>query len=165
MWDVIGNIASICSIIALPIAIWQIFTLKSRVEATEKGIRDVLDIKEYKEFEQWYIIVMKQYQEISELIYQVTQKGKSIQVIRKRCIEISKEISRCIAKIPSKYSEVLICLESTVEHIENFVETDLESNAELKEARDYLNNAIQQMKQEKSEFERKTVALAAHYND
>lgn len=64
MWNVISNIASLCSIIALPIAIWQIFALKSRVEATEKGIRDVLDIKEYKEFEQWSIIVMKQYQSL-----------------------------------------------------------------------------------------------------
>ena len=33
-WTIVSNIASVCSIIALPIAIWQIFDLKTKVEAT-----------------------------------------------------------------------------------------------------------------------------------
>lgn len=28
-WTIVSNIASVCSIIALPIAIWQIFDLKT----------------------------------------------------------------------------------------------------------------------------------------
>ena len=55
MWQAISNIASICSIIALPIAIWQIFALKSKVESTEKGIRRVLEIKEHEKIEQIFI--------------------------------------------------------------------------------------------------------------
>lgn len=47
MWDVIANIASICSIVALPIAIWQILDLKSKVKRTETSIKKVLEIKEY----------------------------------------------------------------------------------------------------------------------
>ena len=34
----------------------------------------------------------------------------------------------------------------------------------LKEARDYLNNAMQKMKQEEKNFENKTVTMASHYN-
>ncbi len=37
--DLKNRIASVCSIIALPIAIWQIFDLKTKVEATEEGIK------------------------------------------------------------------------------------------------------------------------------
>jgi len=40
VWEIIANIASICSIIGLPIAIYG---LKSKVEVTEKGIKSVLD--------------------------------------------------------------------------------------------------------------------------
>lgn len=63
MWQVISNIASICSIIALPIAIWQIFALKSKVESTEKGIRRVLEIKEHEKIEQIFKVIGTQYQE------------------------------------------------------------------------------------------------------
>ena len=48
MWEVITNIASICSIVALPIAIWQILDLKSKVKRTETSIKRVLEIKEYQ---------------------------------------------------------------------------------------------------------------------
>ncbi len=46
MWEIISNISSICSIIGFPMALWQMYGLKSRVESTEKGIKSVLDIKE-----------------------------------------------------------------------------------------------------------------------
>ena len=39
------------------------------------------------------------------------------------------------------------------------------NNAELKESRDYLNNAIQQMKQEQKVFDDKAISIAAHSND
>jgi hypothetical protein len=59
----------------LPIAIWQIFTLKSKVESTEKDIHRVLEIKEHEKIEQLFKVVGTQYQEISAMISQVNKKG------------------------------------------------------------------------------------------
>ena len=45
---------------------------------------------------------------------------------------------------------------------ELFIESEMQSNSELKEARDYLNNAIQKIKQEDMRFEDKTVSVISH---
>lgn len=49
MWRIIGNISSVCSIVALPIAIWQFRAIKLKIKTTEKGIKNVLDIKEHEQ--------------------------------------------------------------------------------------------------------------------
>lgn len=165
MWEIIANIASICSIIGLPIALWQIYGLKSKVEATEKGIKSVLDIKEHEKLNQIFHILVKQYEEIGELICQINKTGKSKQTITNKCKSVNKEINFCIVAIPPQYTEILKNFRRVIEHIEKFMESDMQNNAELKESRDYLNNAIQQMKQEQKVFDDKAISIAAHSND
>ena len=162
MWPVISNIASICSIIALPIAIWQIFTLKSKVESTENGIRRVLEIKEHEKIEQIFKVIGIQYQEISGMIPQVNKKGSSNSSITKKCQAINKELNKCVVEISPQYNNILESIKSAVKHIELFIESEMQSNSELKEARDYLNNAIQEIKQEDMRFGDKTVSIISH---
>jgi len=162
-WNVIGNIASICSIIALPIAIWQIFDLKSKVKRTEISIKKVLEIKEYQKLNALANIVSKQYTEISDLISSITKKGTSTQKVTEKSKEIKKEINRCVVEIPPQYTDILKSFKESIKHIEAFVESDKGSNSELKEARDYLNNAMQSLKRESKKFEDKTIDLASHY--
>ena len=99
MWQIISNIASICSIVALPIAIWQILVLKSKVESTEKGIRRVLEIKEREKLDQIFKVVGTQYQEISAMISQVNKKGNSSSNAVKKCQTINKELNKCVVDI------------------------------------------------------------------
>jgi len=106
-WNVIGNIASICSIIALPIAIWQIFDLKSKVKRTEISIKKVLEIKEYQKLNALANIVSKQYTEISDLISSITKKGTSTQKVTEKSKEIKKEINRCVVEISPQYTDIL----------------------------------------------------------
>ena len=162
MWQVISNIASICSIIALPIAIWQIFALKSKVESTEKGIRRVLEIKEHEKIEQIFKVIGTQYQEISAMISQVNKKGNSNPSITKRCQAINKELNKCVVEISPQYNDILESIKSAVKHIELFIESEMQSNSELKEARYYLNNELQKIKQEDMRFEDKTVSVISH---
>ena len=67
--------------------------------------------------------------------------------------------------IPPRYNDILENFNKTMEHIESFVESDMKSNVELKEARDYLNNALQKVKKEQKLFESKEVHLASHNNE
>lgn len=163
MWEVIGNIASVCSIIALPIAIWQIVDLKSKVENTEKGIRKVLDVKEHEKFGNLFKIIVEQYHKVSDLIPQVIKNGKTYQ--EKKCIEINRSIGLCIVELSPQHADILNSLNFAIKHIERFIESTEESNSELKEARDYLNNAIQSMKKINKEFESKVVTMASQGNE
>lgn len=131
--------------------IWQIFALKSKVESTEQGIRRVLEIKE-----------RAQYQEVSAMISQVNKKGNSNPSIVRRCQSINKELNKCVVEISPQYTDILESIKSAVKHIELFIESEMQNNSELKDARDYLNNAIQKIKQEDVRFESKTVSVISH---
>lgn len=165
MWNIITNIASLCSIIALPIALWQIFDLKSKVDATEKGIKSVLDIKEHEKLNQIFKIVVEQYKKIGGWTSQLYKAGKSKQTITKECQEIIRSINLCIVDIPPQFSEVLESFKRTIEHLEKYIESDMLSNSELKEARDYLNNAIQSLKREEKAYESRTISMVSHNNE
>lgn len=78
-WTIVSNIASVCSIIALPIAIWQIFDLKTKVEATEEGIKTILEIKEHDKLNETRKLVESQYTEICGLL---SLAGKVERIIR-----------------------------------------------------------------------------------
>lgn len=162
MWQAISNIASVCSIIALPVTIWQIFALKSKVESTENGIRRVLEIKEHEKIEQIFKVVGTQYQELSSMISQVNKKGNSTSSIVKKCQTINKELNKCVIDISPQHNDVLESIKSAIRHVEVFIESEMQGNSELKEARDYLNNAIQKIKQEDMRFENKTISLISH---
>ena len=162
MWQVISNIASICSIIALPIAICQIFSLKSKVESTEKGIWRVLEIKEHEKIEQIFKVIVAQYREISAMILKVNKKGNSNSSIINKCQSINKELNNCVVDISPQYNDILENIKSAIKHIEVFIESEMQSNSELKEARDYLNNVIQKIKREDMYFKDKTVSIISH---
>lgn len=165
MWAIITNIASICSIIALPIAIWQIFDLKSKVKSTEISIKKVLEIKEYEKVDILANIISIQYTSISDLILNMTKKGHSMQSTVKTCQNINKEINKCIVDMPSKYDDISKICRNVVKYIESFLESNNPSNNDLKEARGYLYNAMQCLKQESKKLENLNVDLAAHYGN
>ncbi len=165
MWRIIGNISSVCSIVALPIAIWQFRAIKLKIKTTEKGIKNVLDIKEHEQINKISKIIGEEYQKLSTLITQLNQKGKTHQNIVKTCSEINIQINSCIIELPSNYSEIVKGLKKTVEIIDEFVGSDMKNNAALKEARDYLYNSLKEMKQESKEFENRTIGLASHYSE
>lgn len=165
MWEAITNIASICSIIALPIALWQIYDLKSKVEATEKGVKTVLDIKEHEKLSQIFKVVVEQYQKIGNWVSQLNKTGKSRQTIIKECQEIIRSINLCIIDIPPQYADVFESFKSAIEYLEKYLESDMSSNSELKESRDYLNNAIQSLKREQKEYESRTIMMVSHNNE
>lgn len=165
MWKIISNISSICSILGLPLALWQICSIKSKIESTEKGIKNILDIKEHEELNRIFTVLEKEYAELSDLITQINKPGKTSKSSNEKCCAINREIGNCIVMIPPRHNDILENFNKTMEHIENFVESDMKSNVELKEARDYLNNALQKVKKEQKLFESKEVHLASHNNE
>ena len=96
------------------------------------------------------------------MITQINKPGKTSKSSNEKCCAINREIGNCIVMIPPRYNDILENFNKTMEHIESFVESDMKSNVELKEARDYLNNALQKVKKEQKLFESKEVHLASH---
>ena len=134
-WTIVSNIASVCSIIALPIAIWQIFDLKTKVEATEEGIKTILEIKEHDKLNETRKLVESQYTEICGLLSLAGKSGKNNQNIVKTCQKINECISNCMVGTPQ--------------------------HSHFQDARDYLNNAMQGLKLEEKNFDKKSITIAS----
>lgn len=82
--------------------------------------------------------------------------------ILKEIMDKLDPLNKCVVEISPQYNDILESIKSAVKHIELFIESEMQSNSELKEARDYLNNAIQKIKQEDMRFEDKTVSVISH---
>ncbi len=147
-WTIVSNIASMCSIIALPIAIWQIFDLKTKVEATEEGIKTILEIKEHDKLNETRKLDESQYTEICGLLSLAGKSGKNNQNIVKTCQKINECISNCMVSIPPQYEEIMDSLKNAMENVEEYISSTPYDNTHLKDARDYLNNAMQGLKLE-----------------
>lgn len=160
IWIIVSNIASVCSIIALPIAIWQIFDLKTKVEATEEGIKTVLEIKEHDKLSEARNLVESQYTEICKLLSLTNKSGKNTQNIAKTCQSINGNISSCIVSIPPQYVEIMDSLKCAMENVEEYISTNPYNDMHLKDARDYLNNAMQELKLEEKNFDKKSIGIA-----
>ncbi len=61
---------------------------------------------------------------------------------------ISQYLANRFPKHKGSDTDILESIKRTVKHIELFIESEMQSNSELKNARDYLNNAMQKIKQE-----------------
>lgn len=159
IWPIVSIVANICSIIALPIAVWQIVALKRKVEHTERGIEAVLEIKEHDRLTEVRRLVETQYTEIYSLISLVGKSGKDDCDVMKKCRAINKNVTSCIVNIPPQYKEIMSSLKKTMENIEEYV-SKMEDKF-LKDARDYLNNAMQGLKSEEKHFDKKSISLAS----
>jgi len=52
IWSVIGNIASVCSIVAIPFTLVQIISVKLSVKRSENAIQNILDLEKKKKAEE-----------------------------------------------------------------------------------------------------------------
>lgn len=161
LWNIVANIASVCSIVALPIALWQIFDLKTKVEATEEGIKTVLEIKEHSKLNKTKSIMENQYTEICGLLSLSGKNGKSNQSIIKTCQQINVNISNCIVEIPPQHKEIMRSLKEAMESIEKYIISSTGDYMILKDARDYLYNALQGIKLEEKKFDKKAIDIAS----
>lgn len=96
------------------------------------------------------------------MILKVNKKGNSNSSIINKCQSINKELNNCVVDISPQYNDILENIKSAIKHIEVFIESEMQSNSELKEARDYLNNVIQKIKREDMYFKDKTVSIISH---
>lgn len=134
-------IASICSIVALPIAIWQIHTVKSKVETTEAGIHEILNIKQHQKYEEMLAIIKNEQSGLVEVRALSIKPGSSDQNIIETIDKIVVSLNKCLVDMPLEGKEVSESLRGAIEKIRGYSAGD-----DLKDAEDYLYSAIQQLK-------------------
>lgn len=106
---------SICSIVALPIAICQIISTKKQVEATEQGIREILTIRTHEKRESLWAGVKAQHNKLIKLQSLVPQKGVLRKAIEEKSSMIIESLSRCMCDMPFEEQKIADQLQSAIE--------------------------------------------------
>lgn len=123
-------IANICSIVALPIAIWQIIKIKSRVKSTEKGIMKILNINKHANFSSLLSELKKQHISITELTTQKDKRGTSSSSYTEKINNMIIELTRISSDIPIEHEDIAKELRKAIEYLKDFSTTDNLNQAE-----------------------------------
>ena len=159
MWSAVGNLASIVTIVGFVITIWQLFALKKSVKKSEQAIREVLDDKEYEKLKHILEVTENQLKEVSSLLIKVDKQGVNQKSIRERCVNVCSELNKCYISLPSgdSYSNIKNQFLEARNYMESF-------KSEMKEARAFLENAMEGIKKAEEKFAEKKVQAATHRN-
>lgn len=158
--DIVGNIASICSIIGLPIALYQIAGIKSKAEATEAGLNRLLEMKENENLEQICTQIFNQQQELAQIQASIGKEGIKPKRQDEKCKSIINGLNQCIFQIPVKYEEATKSLEICIACLQDYLKNN--SDEKLKEASDYLYTILRGLKKAKEKNVNEQLKEIAH---
>lgn len=147
LWGIIGNIASICSIVGLPIALYQIAGIKSKTEKAEANLNRLLEIKENENLEQICTQIFNQQQELSLIQASIGKEGVKPKRQDDKCKSIINELNQCIFQIPAKYEEATKSLEECITCLQDYLRNG--TLDKLQEASDYLYTILRGLKKAK----------------
>lgn len=158
-WDVVSNVASICGIIGLPIAVRQIYKIKSTTKAMKDAIHDFLSLEKISTLNKIFDVVTIQRNKLITIEGKSTKQGYSVKNARKECGNSIQEINTCIYNLQSELDDIEKQLCNSVLYLNRFLES--EQYVEIKNASECLYKAIANMKKVKEgniEFEIKALA-------
>ena len=160
MWEILGNISSICSIVGLPLALWQIAGLKANEKEAEAKLNKLLEMKNNESVEQILITIFNQRKELSQIQASIGREGVKPENLDKRCENIINEINTCIFQMPPQYEEAVKSMEECIDCIQEYLEN--KNTEKMKDASAYLYSIIRGIKKSKEKYSTKQIKEIAH---
>lgn len=158
-WRVVGNVSAICSIIGLPIALFQIWKIRSTTKAMEQAIHNFLSLEKIATLNKIFDTLTIQRNLLVSTYNNTTKKGMNSNKIKQECENIIKEINTCIDNLPGEFSKIESLLVGSTKCLSEYIES---SNAlKIRECGDFLYGAIsglKKIKEKNREFEIETVS-------
>lgn len=164
IWKVVGHIADVIGILGLLFTIWQIRTLKTKVEASEIGIRSVLNLHEHERIRLILDNIIEMQNEVISIRTLLSKPGGTEKSIRKRLECVIGTLNRCIVDLPHDSSEISDFLKYSRNSILNFLETGLAAKNSLLDSQCYLDSAIELLKASEKKYVDKEIQMASNQN-
>ncbi|WP_236896761.1 hypothetical protein [Clostridium beijerinckii] len=110
------------SIIGFPIALIQIWKIKSTTEAMKISIHDFLNLEKIFTLNKIFDTVTIQRNNLINIHNKSTKKGVKIETINIDCEVVIKEINTCIYNLPSEFNEIEKQLCISINYLEKFLQ-------------------------------------------
>lgn len=145
--NIIGFIGSICSIVGFPIALIQIWKIKSTTKSMKDSIYNFLSLEKIFTLNKIFDTVTTQRNSLVIIQNKITKKGVSIENINTDCEVIIKEVNTCIYNLPSEFNDIEKQLCNSIKSLELYLQNH--KSEMIYDACDYLYMAINSLKKVK----------------
>ena len=141
--DIVGVLGSVASIVGLPIAIYQIRSAKSRIQAAESAVKQLAEINKYQKYQGIIKTLEELFNNTSSLISDWDKRG-----VRKKNQEnsvrgIIQSVHHCIVELPEGTEDS--ALNAAVSFFEDAIRED--SVDLLRSAKAQLHMALSELKE------------------
>lgn len=144
IWDILGKISTVCGIVGLPIALVQIYQIKSRAKATEEAMNRFLVLEKSSILNNIYETIIKQEDAVSKIQGMLDITGISQKKIKEDCQGVVSAINMCIYNMPVEHEELSEIMQKAIFHMRNYINT--QDKTELLEVADVLYVVISNLK-------------------
>lgn len=152
-WKVIEIISTFCSIIGLPVALFQLSGLKTKSKATEEELNKLLEMKAAENLDQILLSVSNQQKELLHLQIFTEKEGTTPKAIHEKCEKIINELNICILNLSVKYDTIIQDIKSVIEYLHKYLNSN--DKKFINDAFDCIYIAIKKLKQEKELYTQK----------
>lgn len=162
IWVIISNLASICSIIGLPIALFQIWKIGSTTKVMQQAICDFLSLEKIATLNKIFDTVTQQRNLLVSTYNNTTKKGVTLDRIKRDCENSIKEINTCVNNLPAEFSDIETLLVESAKCLNEYLGSG--NSTKIRDCDDYLRGTISELKKIK-EINRKFEIQAVSKNN
>lgn len=143
-WKVVSNVSAICSIIGLPIAIFQIWKVQSTTKAMEQAIHTFLSLETVATLNKIFDTITTQKNILVSVYNNANKIGINLSKIKQDCENVIIEINICIYNLPGEYKIIEDLLVESTKCLNVYIDTD--NAMKIRESGDCLYGAISELK-------------------
>lgn len=105
MWDLLkniemGDVADFLGIISFPFAVFELLTIKSRMKKAEESMKELIVLKDYQTISELLNKVSRMLEDLSKIRTNSKNRGFDENIIINQCKNLLTEFNQCIVKSP-----------------------------------------------------------------
>ena len=133
-----NTIASLCSILGLIVAFWQIWEVKKKLKSTQNALNELRAAFVDQKVDILLKSISRQQEELVRVVSNIAKKGRSAQKTQEEVQSIMLELNKCNNELPEKYTDISNGLENAITELQKALSS---GDADVKTLRDYLLEA------------------------
>ena len=130
-WYWVSNIGSLASLIALPIALWQMYDVRKKLKFSEESTKRFLNRTNREQLEMIQESLTSEHAKLVSLKTDYKKQGTKWQNTQNQVESIIQELNVCAQRLPTDFTEVEEQLREVMSELTSFLEIETEKRDEI----------------------------------
>lgn len=133
-----NTVASICSILGLIVAFWQIYEVKKKLKSIQNALCELRAVFVDQKIDILLKVISGQQEQLIKVIFNMEKHGRSASKTQEEVQSIIFELNKCDNEMPEKYKDISKDLENAIKEMQNVIGSEFLGE---KTQRDYILDA------------------------